>query len=186
MLPISQAGSAYAQENGDATPIIYDADMGPMIDDVGGLAVLHALAESNKTDVLATVANNRHPGVSKVFNVINTYYKKPSLSIGVPQHPSPEIKDAPEFSILGGWTNKIIREYPTDIFSNRTVPSSVEVYRRVLSNQPDNSVTIVTVGFLTGVNANLVETRRMGSSPHCYSSSGIASFSACLSLGRSR
>lgn len=47
ILPISQADIANAQEDGEATPIIYDADMGPMIDDVGGLAVLHALSGSN-------------------------------------------------------------------------------------------------------------------------------------------
>lgn len=138
-----------AQE--EPVPIIYDADMGPMIDDVGGLAVLHALEDKGEAEILATIASNRHHTIAQIFDVLNTYYGHPNIPIGVPDGPAVEIKDVPEFPILGGWTDKLVQNYPTDIRSNEVVPSAVEVYRKVLSEQPDNSVVIVTVGFMTNM-----------------------------------
>jgi len=129
--------------------IIYDADMGPMIDDVGGLAVLHALADKGEAKILATIASNRHPTIAQTFDVLNTYYGHPNIPIGVPRGPAVEIKDVPEFPILGGWTNYIVQNYPHDVRSNDVVPGATDLYRRVLSEQPDNSVVIVTVGFMT-------------------------------------
>jgi len=140
-----------AQNQSKPVSIIYDADMGPMIDDVGALAVLHALADKGEARILATVASNKHETIAQVFDVLNTYYGKPNIPIGVPGRLAVEINDVPEFPILGGWTDMLVNKYPADIRSNEVVPSAVEVYRKVLSQQPDKSVTIVTVGFLTNL-----------------------------------
>jgi inosine-uridine nucleoside N-ribohydrolase len=50
----------------------------------------------------------------------------------------------------------VLAKYPHTIKSNDDAPDAVEVYRKVLTAQPDNSVTIVTVGFLTNV-SNLLQ-----------------------------
>ena len=39
--------------------LIFDTDMAPDYDDVGALAVLHALADSGEARILATVSSNR-------------------------------------------------------------------------------------------------------------------------------
>ena len=39
--------------------IIFDTDLGPDYDDVGALAFLHAMADSGKAEILATVASNK-------------------------------------------------------------------------------------------------------------------------------
>jgi len=139
-----------------AVPVIYDTDMGPMTDDVGAIAMLHALADKGEAEILATIASNRHPTIAQVIDVFNTYYGRPNIPIGVPKGVAVEIKDAPEVCCYGGWTNYIVQNYPTDIRSNEVVPGAVEVYRKVLSEQPDNSVTIVTVGFMTNLSDLLV------------------------------
>ncbi|MFH5885331.1 nucleoside hydrolase [Halalkalibaculum sp. DA3122] len=136
--------------------VIYDTDMGPMTDDVGALAILHAMADNEEAKLLATVASNTHPTIAQLLDVFNTYYGRPNIPIGVPKGLALEIKDAPEVCCFGGWTNKIVGNYPADIRSNKVVPSSVEIYRKILSNQPDHSVTIVTVGFLTNLSNLLV------------------------------
>ena len=38
--------------------VIFDTDMGPDYDDVGALALLHALADSGEVRILATVSSN--------------------------------------------------------------------------------------------------------------------------------
>jgi pyrimidine-specific ribonucleoside hydrolase len=138
-------------------PIIFDSDMGPDYDDVGAIALLHAYADSGQAKILATVASTKYEGVAAVLNVFNTYFNRPDILIGVPKGKALELKDKQH------WTDSILRNYPHKIKTNSEVPDAVAVYRKVLSTQPDKSVTIVTVGFLTNL-SNLLR-----SSPDEYS-----------------
>ena len=74
--------SSQAQKT-KAFPVIFDSDMGPDYDDVGALTLLHAFADSGYVNILATVASTKYEGVAAVFNVLNTYFKRPGLLIGV-------------------------------------------------------------------------------------------------------
>jgi len=134
-----------AQNNGKPVSIIFDSDMGPDYDDVGAITLLHSFADNGEAKILATVPSNRYPGIAEVFDVLNTYFDRPDIPIGIPKGPSVEMRDSQ------GWSNAITYKYKHDIKSNDDVPSSVDVYRKVLSQQPDNSVTIVTVGFYTNL-----------------------------------
>jgi len=140
-----------AQNSEKPVLIIYDTDMGPMIDDVAGIAMLHAFADSGEAELLATIASNNHSNVAQVLDVFNTYFGKPKIPIGVPKGPAVKIDDTPNFNMYGGWTDYIVNKYPATIRSNEVASDAVDVYRRVLSNQPDNSVTIVTVGYMTNI-----------------------------------
>jgi inosine-uridine nucleoside N-ribohydrolase len=131
-------------------PIIWDTDIGPDYDDVGACAVLHALADKGEAKILATVASNRYPQIAEVLDVLNTYYNQPNIPIGVPKGPSPELGN-PQ-----GWADSIVVKYPHKITSNSQAPGAVEVYRKVLSKQPDHSVTIASTGFFTNL-ANLLK-----------------------------
>ena len=139
-------------------PIIFDTDMGGDYDDVGAIAVLHALADSGYAKILATVASVKYEGVAGVIDVFNTYFKRPEIPIGVPKGNALEIKDWQH------WTDTILAKYTHSIVSNSDVPDAVEVYRKVLAAQPDHSVTIETEGFLTNL-ANLLKSK-----PDKYSS----------------
>jgi inosine-uridine nucleoside N-ribohydrolase len=125
--------------------IIFDSDMGPDYDDVGAIALLHAFADSGYAKILATVASTKYEGVGAVFNVFNTYFKRPGLPIGVPKGKALKLKDWQH------WTDTLIRKYPHKIKLNQDVPGATEIYRRVLASQPDKSVTVVTTGFLTNL-----------------------------------
>lgn len=134
-----------AQENTKAVPIIFDSDMGPDYDDVGAIAMLHAFADSGYANILATVASTKYEGVAAVFDVFNTYFKRSDVLIGVPKGKALELKD------FQHWTDTLQLKYPHRIIKNEEVPDATEVYRKVLASQPDKSVTIVTVGFLTNL-----------------------------------
>jgi pyrimidine-specific ribonucleoside hydrolase len=138
-----------AQEKPKPVAIIFDSDMGPDYDDVGAITLLHAFADSGFAKILATIASTRYEGVAAVFNVLNTYFKRPGIPIGVPKDKALELKDRQH------WTDTLLLKYPHKIKSNDEVPSATEVYRKVLASQPDKSVTIITVGFLTNLAALL-------------------------------
>jgi pyrimidine-specific ribonucleoside hydrolase len=142
--------SLFAQKK--AVRIIFDSDMGPDYDDVGAITILHALADSGYAKILATVASTKYEGVAGVFSAFNTYFKRQNLLIGVPKGNASTAKDWQH------WTDTIFTKYPHRIIKNAEVPDAVEVYRKVLAKQPDKSVTIVTVGFLTNL-ANLLESK---------------------------
>jgi pyrimidine-specific ribonucleoside hydrolase len=149
--------SITAQSKTKPLPVIFDSDMGPDYDDVGALTLLHAFADSGYINILATVASTKYEGVAAVFNVLNTYFKRPDLPIGVPKNNALELKD------FQHWTDTLLLKYPHKINSNNDAYDAVEIYRKMLASQPDGSVTIITVGFLTNL-ANLLR-----STPDKYS-----------------
>jgi len=149
-----------AQEKPAPVAVIFDSDMGPDYDDVGAITLLHAFADSGYAKILATVASTKYEGVAAVFDVFNTYFKRPDLPIGVPKGKALELKDWQH------WTDTLVKNYPHSIKMNDEVPDAITVYRKVLASQPDKSVTIITVGFVTNL-AGLLQ-----STPDQYSELG--------------
>ena len=82
-----------AQQRSKPIAVIFDSDMGPDYDDVGAITLLHAFADSGYATILATVASTKYEGVAAVFDVFNTWFKRPDLLIGVPKGKALELKD---------------------------------------------------------------------------------------------
>lgn len=132
--------------------VIFDTDMGPDYDDVGAITILHALADSGQARILATIASTRYPKVTQVLSVLNTYFGRPNIPIGVPKGEAVTDKDTQH------WSDTLVARYPHAVRSNDEVPDAVALYRRILARQPDHSVTVITVGFLTNL-ANLLNSK---------------------------
>ena len=129
--------------------IIFDSDMGPDFDDVGAIAILHALAAKGECEILATLASDGYPTIAPTLEVFNRYFKKPNIPIGVPG------PDAPSFSCPNHWNDSLVVKYLPKLKTNKDYLSATEVYRKVLASQKDNSVVIVTVGFISNLEALL-------------------------------
>lgn len=149
---------AQAQKTDAPVRVIFDTDMGPDYDDVGAITLLHNYADRKKATILATIASTKYEGVAAVLDVLNTYFKRPDIPIGVPGGKAITQRD------FQHWTDTLIARYPHTIQKNGEVPDAVALYRKILSQQPDKSVTIITVGFLTNI-AGLLQ-----SGPDQYSS----------------
>lgn len=130
--------------------IIFDTDLGPDYDDVGALAFLHAMADSGKVEILATIASNKQELVAPSINVINTYFGRNELPLGAPKTAGVNLGSSQH------WADSIVEKYPHTVLSTSETEDAVNVYRRILNNEPDTSVTIVTVGFLTNL-SNLLK-----------------------------
>jgi pyrimidine-specific ribonucleoside hydrolase len=146
------------EKNAAPVKLIFDTDLGPDYDDVGALAFLHAMADSGKVDILATVTSNKNELVAPSINVINTYFGRSELPVGAPKTNGVDLGSSQH------WADSIVGKYPHSIKSTSNVPDAVDIYRKMLSLQPDHSVTIVTVGFLTNLN-NLLKSTADKTSP---------------------
>src|SRR5215216_5381027 len=98
-------------QNKKPKAIIFDSDMGPDYDDVGAITLLHAFADSGYIKILATIASTKYEGVAGVFNVLNTYFNRPNLPIGLPKENGLELKDWQH------WTDTLLVRYPHQIKS---------------------------------------------------------------------
>jgi inosine-uridine nucleoside N-ribohydrolase len=132
--------------------IIFDTDLGPDYDDVGALAFLHAMADSGKAEILATVSSNKNELVAPSIEVINNYFNRPDLPVGAPKSKGANLGSSQH------WADSIVAKYPHTISSTSDAADAVSVYRKILQSQPDKSVTIVTVGFLTNL-SNLLKSK---------------------------
>ena len=132
------------QSNG-AVRMIFDTDIAGDYDDVGAMALLHALADQGEIEILATISSNAFETTVPTMSVLNTYFGRPDIPIGVTKKQAPN-KDCPQ-----GWAQAIIAKYPHTINSNEQATGAVDLYRKILAQEADSSVTIVTVGFLTNL-----------------------------------
>ncbi|MGN6398117.1 MAG: nucleoside hydrolase [Mucilaginibacter sp.] len=150
--------ACFSQRKAVPVPVIFDSDMGPDYDDVGAITILHALADKGEAKILATMASTNYEGVAGVLNIFNTYFNRPDLPIGVPKGNALSLRDWQH------WTDTLLAKYPHQLKTNNQAADAVSLYRKLLAGQPDNSVTIVTVGFLTNL-SNLLNTSGDSYSP---------------------
>ena len=141
--------------------IIFDTDMVEDYDDVGAMAVLHAMADAGKCEILAMATCTRDNSSVAAVEVINAFYGRPDIPVGcakelgvvgVPSG-SPERKGHQKFVRLAA-------EYPEWVKhpNSNDAPDANKVYRKALASAPDKSVTFVSVGFITNMR-RLLETK---------------------------
>ena len=68
--------------------VIFDTDMAGDVDDVGALAILHAMADLGEAEILAVGISSRNEDVGPVVDAINTWYGRPDIPDRLPaRHP---------------------------------------------------------------------------------------------------
>ncbi len=141
-----------------AIPVIFDTDIAPDYDDVGAMALLHAFEDQGEARILATISCNAFETTAPTLSVLNTYFNRPDIPIGIVKSylPNQDCKQR--------WAQAINAKYPHPLNSNEEAIEAVLLYRKILSSQADQSVTIISVGFFTNL-ANLLV-----STPDKYSS----------------
>jgi len=136
--------------------IIFDTDMDSDCDDLGALAVLHALADAGEAEILATVVSSKHEWSPACVAAINTFYGRATLPVGCPKGKGAK-KDS-------RYAQQLAERFPQQLGPAAKAPDALRIYRDVLSKQPPHSVTIVTVGYLTNI-ANLLRLPAEGDQP---------------------
>jgi len=132
----------------EAKKVIYETNMCLAVDDVGGLAMIHALQNRGEAELLAVCLNEVHPDGVAAIDAINTWYGRGDIPVGVYRGPFPD----PDSS---AYLHDLIRF--THDLTDENAPSALKVYQEVLAKQPNHSVTIISVGFMNNLGI-LIET----------------------------
>ena len=153
--------------------VILDTDMLTDFDDVGALACLHALADAGECEIIATISSTGGNASVGTVEIINRYCGRPDVPVGSPKG----------MGVIGGAATAKVKVDPTTPPGRNPAeanhdkyrwlledypgwykyadaddaPDANDVYRRVLAAQPDHSVAICSIGFLTNMR-RLLET----------------------------
>ncbi|MEH1098474.1 nucleoside hydrolase [Micromonospora sp. CPCC 205561] len=150
------AGPTAPAHAADPVRIIFDTDVEDDVDDAGAVATLHALADNGEAQILAMMVNTNSQWGAPALDAMNTWYGRPSVPIGT-------LKPTTD-GTSSRYTRQIAQEFPNDLRTGHNAPDATTLYRQVLAAQPDGSVVIVSVGFLTNL-ANLLASGADGASP---------------------
>lgn len=151
-LVLVAVGCFVIEVSAEPVSVILDTDMGLDPEDMNALALLHALADNGEAEILATIAcgfeMNRASGAT--IDAINTFHGRPDIPVATTRFNQVFSKWAIPIS-RSPYTSTVRDTHPHDTPVDDRCESAVRMYRKILSAQPDNSVTIVTVGWLNNL-----------------------------------
>jgi purine nucleosidase len=156
LIAVTAAAFCCSAHGAEAVPIIFDTDIESDVDDVGSVALLHALADAGEARIVAMGVSAGHTWCVPCLDALNTYFGRPDIPIGA-------VKGAATTN-KSNYAESIAREFAHDLPSNDAAPDAAHVYRALLAKEKDGSVVIVSVGFLTNLR-NLLQTKADGHSP---------------------
>lgn len=146
-------------EGTDKINIIFETDIGNDVDDAMAMDMLYKYMEQDKVNLLAISINKDGLGAAEFADIMNTWYGYPDIPVGIIRNGADPETGNPTYA------DKVVamkKEDGTPMFARSmkdydNLPDAHILYRKILSEMPDNSVTIVSVGFSTNL-ARLLET----------------------------
>lgn len=133
-----------ASTSSSSTPlVIYDTDMGPDVDDVLALAMLHSYEKQGRIELAAVTISRDSTAGAKYSDAVNHFYGRPDIPIGVYRGGTDEpYDDGVSFiSRADSW--------PQDIGSQGRIQDGYKIIRQVLADAGESGreVIIIQTGF---------------------------------------
>lgn len=127
--------------------VIYDTDLGGDVDDGLALSLIHAQISRGEVDLLAVTITNASRFVPRYVRMLNTYFGRPDIPIGIPEQPCAGMDGKFMEQTLGKYEARYVADPESPLPAEPAVP----LLRRVLAESPDKSVTFLMVGFATNL-----------------------------------
>ena len=122
--------------------IIFDTDIGGDSDDLGALAMLHTYIDRGDCELLAIMCWQLEEYAVAAIDAVNRFYKHPDIPIGLRRG---------QYHHDEWYYNKPIADRFPHSRSNKDADDAVRLYRKILSENKDKSIIIVTVGPLKNI-----------------------------------
>lgn len=171
-----EAALAFARENGQHTVydlgkrinvksnyeqedirIILDTDMGSSTDDLFALMMLYRYMDMQRCKLIGVIVDRMGKANADIVDAMNLYYGYPDIPIGLEtkgvEHPPVWI---PYHNLAYARTVNSELMFKRSIGDDGSYQEAYKLYRKLLSEQPDKSVTIASIGFVTSL-ARLLE-----------------------------
>jgi hypothetical protein len=127
----------YSQEK-----VIFDTDFGADADDLAALVMLHTYINSGECELLGVMSWSNEKFAVPAIDAVNRYYGNPDIPISIRSH---------DLNYIDWNYNEVIASNFHYEKTAEEVPLSKDLYRKILAEQPDQSVTIITVGPLKNI-----------------------------------
>ena len=141
----AESGPA-AEHTPQPVKVVLETDFTLDVDDVGALAVLHALADNGEAEILGISYNEVQRNAAAAIRAVNAWYGRSDIPVGVFTGALDDPDD--EHS---RYIDPLAKMAPAESGANAEAMSSLALYRQVLGGQADASVTIISVGFLNNL-----------------------------------
>lgn len=126
--------------------IIFDTDIGGDADDLAALVMLHAYQHMGQCEILAIMCWATEDFAVPAIDAVNLYYGHPDIPVGVRKQGT--YRDPKTYG------KAIADKFPFN-HTAADVPDATALYRKILSEAEDTTITIVTVGPLYNIKALL-------------------------------
>jgi inosine-uridine nucleoside N-ribohydrolase len=131
--------------------VIFDTDMGNDVDDVLALDMLYKYLDQDRIKLLGIPTTKKSPYCVEYIDIMNTWYGYPNIPVGVVVNGS-ETDNGDNFVRIVCQLEKDGKPaFERTVKNYATLPASVSLYRKLLAEQEDNSVNIISVGFSTNL-----------------------------------
>lgn len=145
--------------------IILDTDLGSSTDDLFALQMLYRYQDQQRCKLLGVVVDRMGKNNAAIADVMNTYYGHPDIPIALERAGVENPKVWIDYSGLPEYRNpdgtymfeRVVSDYSA-------LPDGWKLYRQLLAAQPDHSVSIISLGFVTSL-AQLLKSEGDNSSP---------------------
>lgn len=129
--------------------LIFDTDFGGDADDLGALAMLHHLVAKDECEILAIMCWTTEQNAVPAIDAVNRFYKHPDVPIGVR-------KEGSHFDVTS-YSKPIAEDFYHEL-NYQTATDATALYRKILAENDDKSITIVAVGPLKNIE-NLIRSK---------------------------
>ena len=148
LLAAIMAFSCAPKQDGAKAPVkfIIETDMGNDIDDALALTIALRAVDEGKAELLAVGCHKLSASPAAFCDAVCTWYGHPGIPAAMSLTPVKETSDYVDYTVVE-------KDFPK---SDTEYPEPVALYRRILSEQPDHSVTFISLGFGTTL-AQLLE-----------------------------
>ena len=130
--------------------VIYDCDMGSSTDDLFALMMLYRYMDMKRCTLLGVIVDRMDRANADAVDVMNNYYGYPDIPIGLETHgvEGPRVF-IPYHNVAYARTTDAEPMFKRSVGDDGSYMEGYKLYRKLLAEQPDKSVTIASVGFLT-------------------------------------
>ena len=143
LTPVGAPAQRATSGDGKSGPrVIIDTDLSRWWDDATTIGIANVLEKQGKLRILGIASDVQNSVAVAAIDAIDTAYGHPNIPLGA-------VTGSASDAFEHGYTDELVRRLPNSVRNQRDVPTSVALYRRMLSKQPDHSVTIVSVGGYT-------------------------------------
>ncbi len=139
--------------------IIFETDMGNDVDDALALDILYKYLDADKINLLAITLNKEGTAPAEFIDIMGTFYGYPDIPVGIIKGGADCETDAINYAkaVVNLKNEDGTPLFPRSHSDYANYPEAHKLYRKILAEMPDNSVTVVSVGFSTNLQ-RLLET----------------------------